>query len=101
MHLNEFGWPSPHVITRLQTENSRDNRAHDKSISRQPHWQLQTGVRFAARFAPSRDHMVSEFFKRVTLRKKSPGPVMSVLVKNCATVLAKNIRDLLHQKFRI
>src|SRR5713101_6398471 len=45
--------------------------------------------------------MVSEFFQTRPLRKKTPRPVMAVLVKNCLSSLPRNVRDFFNQELWI
>src|SRR5260370_36842665 len=45
--------------------------------------------------------MVSEFFQTRPLRKKTPRPVMAVLVKNCLRSLPRNVRDFFNQELWI
>ncbi len=45
--------------------------------------------------------MSSEFFQAVALRKETPGRVMSVFVKNCATASAQDIGKFLNYEVRI
>ena len=65
------------------------------SPSSRSNWQRT--VRFAARFAPCRDHVFAETFLHSQSRKESPRLVMAVFVKNSHAAFWHNVAKFFDQ----